>query len=152
MHLESGVLVGLDLEMHTSYSFFPSSHLKKDVDMKFYQKSMDNYKLSCEIEYGTSIEDIAQKYSIDRGHPKITYLIEEEKPLAMAAILLLFIPPFVTFQLTAVCTPLANLIVSGLYIALIGYMDDTAQEFEEIREMLRVPSWYTDCIEGFWID
>ena len=47
MHLENGVLTRLDDTMHTSYSFFPSSFIKKEVDMKFYQLPFPNFKLSC---------------------------------------------------------------------------------------------------------
>lgn len=47
MHLENGVLTRLDDTMHTSYSFFPGSFIKKDVGMIFYQLMLTNFKLGC---------------------------------------------------------------------------------------------------------
>ena len=52
LQLENGVLMRLDDTMHTSYSFFPSSHIKKEVPLKFYQLPIQNYKLECENEPG----------------------------------------------------------------------------------------------------
>ena len=47
IHLENGVLTRLDDQPHTSYSFYPSSALKKEVPMNFYLKPLKNFKLEC---------------------------------------------------------------------------------------------------------
>ena len=38
VHLENGILTRIDDTMHASYSFFPSSAIKKEVPMKFFQR------------------------------------------------------------------------------------------------------------------
>lgn len=38
VQLENGILPMLDTTYHTSYNFFPSSAIKKDVPIKFYQR------------------------------------------------------------------------------------------------------------------
>lgn len=48
VQLENGILTKLDEHMHTSYSFFPSSHLKQNIPMNFYLRPNSSYKLECE--------------------------------------------------------------------------------------------------------
>ena len=53
---ENGVLKELDGTAHTSFSFFPSSNIKKEVKMKVYQRHITNYKLICDINPERSLE------------------------------------------------------------------------------------------------
>ena len=47
VQIENGVLLRMDDTRSTSYSFWPSSEIKKDVPLKFFQRSQTNYALRC---------------------------------------------------------------------------------------------------------
>ena len=55
LELENGLINVMDDWNHYTYSFFPSSEIKKDIPMKFYQKPIYNYKLECDNEPGRDI-------------------------------------------------------------------------------------------------
>lgn len=63
VQLENGVLTRLDETEHTSYSFFPSSQIKQQVQMKFYQKPQPDYKLECDLDPIKSLDFVAQEYN-----------------------------------------------------------------------------------------
>ena len=48
VHSESGVLDYVDQARSVTYSLWPSSEVKKDILMKFYQKPAYNFKIECE--------------------------------------------------------------------------------------------------------
>ena len=48
VHSENGVLNYVDQARSVTYSLWPSSDVKKDIPMKFYQKPAYNYKIECE--------------------------------------------------------------------------------------------------------
>ena len=50
LELENGVGSILDDALHYSYSMWPSSNIKKDIPMYFYQQPIYNYKLTCDNE------------------------------------------------------------------------------------------------------
>ena len=50
LELENGVGNILDDALHYSYSMWPSSNIKKDIPMYFYQQPIYNYKLTCDNE------------------------------------------------------------------------------------------------------
>ena len=52
LEFENGVGNVLDDLLHYSYSTWPSSDIKKDIPMNFYQQPIYNYKLECDIEPG----------------------------------------------------------------------------------------------------
>ena len=45
VQIENGVLLRMDDTRSTSYSFWPSSEIKKDVHLKFFQRAQTNYAL-----------------------------------------------------------------------------------------------------------
>ena len=48
VQLENGVLNRLDNALHYTYSVWPSSEFKKNIPMKFWQKQVYNYDISCD--------------------------------------------------------------------------------------------------------
>ena len=50
LELENGVGNILDDALHYSYSMWPSSDIKKDIPVYFYQQPIYNYKLTCDNE------------------------------------------------------------------------------------------------------
>ena len=44
---ENGVLMRLDNVMSSTYSLWPSSEIKKKVDMNFYELPLGSFKLEC---------------------------------------------------------------------------------------------------------
>mmetsp|Transcript_33283 Transcript_33283/g.43838 ORF Transcript_33283/g.43838 Transcript_33283/m.43838 type:complete len:123 (+) Transcript_33283:757-1125(+) len=57
---ENGVLLTIDERRMSSYSFFPSSMMKKEVPLYFFQRRQRNYKVSCSAMEGRSFEEIKE--------------------------------------------------------------------------------------------
>ena len=59
MQKENGVLDNLESMQSYSYSIWPTSEaVKKQIEMKFYQKPIYNYKLECEADPKTSMQAV----------------------------------------------------------------------------------------------
>lgn len=59
--MENGVLVELDATTHSSYSFFPSSRSKQDIQMKVYERHIANYKLKCDVDPEKSLKKLIEE-------------------------------------------------------------------------------------------
>ena len=70
VHSESGVLNYVDQARSVTYSFWPSSEIKKDIPMKFYQKPAYNYKIECETSSEAhSLADFQEVFKTEAEPP-----------------------------------------------------------------------------------
>ena len=138
--------------MHTSYSWFPSSHSKQEVPMKFWQRPNSNFKLECAEDPGRSIERIEDLYwrRKDRAYAdsSIPYLNERVDTLSKAAICVLTITPFLSLCATALFTPLSIITAAGMYCALIAYIDEALPTLDTLKASYDLPSWLNECVDG----
>ena len=152
VQLENGVLTRLDSHFHTSYSLFPSSHIKKEIPMKFYQRATANYKLECAQDPEKSIDELYEVYHRQKerttADSEIPHLLNRVDTLGKAAICVLMIVPFASMCATAVFTPLSIITAGGLFAALISDIDDAMPDLEVLRVAYDIPRWLNDCLDG----
>ena len=131
--------------MHTSFSFWPGSLIKKDVRLKFYQRSISNYKLSCELYPGKSLDTIIQKHTNSGGYSNISVLFERAYTLGLAALLLLLIGAAVS---ACMGTPLVLITTAGLYMALINHIDAANEDLMRLSETISLPKSFNECLDN----
>ena len=120
MQAESGVLNLLDQTPTYSYSVFPGSSVKKDVVLKFYQKPVAQYKLTCETTEGRSLKHVLSN-SLELKLPQGTSnMFDNWSRMAVASLCVLLPTPFVSAHGTVLCTPLAMIVVAGVFASMIA--------------------------------
>ena len=146
LHLENGVLTRLDDTMHTSYSFFPSSAIKKEVPIKFFQRPQVNFKIECATDPTKSYEALQQAFVVEPG--ALPDLLDEVDKLALASLLLVLIAPTTSMTCTVVVTPLTFIVLGGFYISLTLHIDDALVSLKEIETGIQFPIWLDDCFDS----
>ena len=91
LHLENGVLTRLDDTMHTSFSFWPSSQIKKDVSMNFYQLPLPNFKLECWDQSEEALNQMS-KDAYGKGS-SVTALLESIEDLGTGSLIAIIVAP-----------------------------------------------------------
>ena len=148
VQIENGVLTRMDDTMHTSFSFFPSSAIKKEVSLKFYQRPITNYKLECDIKEERSLKLLDQNHNIivvmGRANG-IANVLWNVNAMSVSSLVVLIVVPIATGQATFVCTPMALISVGGMYIALITWLDDAIDILAQMGPAYKQPTWFNLC-------
>ena len=107
----------LEEHLHYTYSIFPSSEkVKSDVNLKFWQKPIYNYKLECELDPERSMENLLKQVN-QRGQLNAwTEMLDSFSKFAVAALCIILIMPIASGKGTVVGTPIAFIISAGLFV------------------------------------
>ena len=91
------MLERLDNHLHYTYSIWPSSRfVKKNVEMKFYEKPVYNYKLECENDPKRNMEAFNRELS-DRVLPDAWIgMLANFHTIAVATLIVILVLPLVT--------------------------------------------------------
>lgn len=83
----------LDDTEHSSYSLWPGSFIKKEIDMKFYLRPMSDYKLSCELNPDRKLKTIFQNHNIEGGFKSVSVMFDKVETYGLACLLVILIAP-----------------------------------------------------------
>lgn len=145
----------LDQGPSYTYSVWPSSEIKKDIEMKFYQKPIYNYKIECETSSEQqSMRDLRLNLNLDEQvGASWKEMLELFRTLAAATLFVLIMTPILSNKATVVCTPLAFIVVAGMFLKIWLVMSEALEEFEDQTDRFFVPEWINDCLsDGIEID
>ena len=136
MHLESGVLTRLDDTMHTSYSFFPGSFIKKEVSMKFYQLPLTNFKLGCWSQPESILELMRNQAKNDATSKHIIMeTFDLLDTMALAYLLVVLIPPF-TCHCALLLVPLSIITELGMFVSMHLYLESSILSLDILKDAL----------------
>ena len=74
-------------------------------------------------------------------------LIEMAKNMGGAVLLLLILLPVVSGKGTVVCSPLACIIVGGMFVAILLKTIDVHEELEFFSSSFDTPPYFSTCID-----
>ena len=74
-------------------------------------------------------------------------LIEMAKSMGVAAVMLLILLPVVSGKGTVVCSPLACIIVGGMFVAILLKTIDVHDELEFFSSSFDTPPYFSTCID-----
>ena len=142
----------MDDTMHTSYSFFPSSAIKKEVPLKFYQRPLTNYKLECDQQEERSLRLLVQNHSIldvmSRAS-SIAKVLWNVNAMSISSLVVLLVVPIASGHCTPICTPMALISVGGMYIALVTWLDDAIDDLAQMAPGFKQPTWFNLCQSAY---
>ena len=105
--------------MSSTYSFWPSSEIKKEVEMKFYEIPLNNFKLECWQQPEDIQKQIREARPASSSGNSMPELLNMVTNMASSVLFVLIIPPIVSGKGTIICSPLACITVAGMFVALI---------------------------------
>ena len=154
VQIENGVLLRMDDTRSTSYSFWPSSEIKKDVDLKFFQRTQTNYALRCAHSAEYNLTALKEKHNIIEmaQGTSIGPLLDLLDSYALAGLFVTVMAPPLSGAFTVGVTPATFITMTILWNNFVDHIDAAEPDLQKIKEALMIPKDFSDCFEDVKLD
>ena len=156
MQKENGVLENLESLRSYSYSIWPTSFAtKSQIEMKFYQKPIYNFKLECEINPETSMQAVQD--IIDgqlNGGKASNRMLKWFADTCITIVVLVITLTIISCPAIVIVGPLMQIFASGMFIKSVILIDAALEEINaDVDDFDMNMQWINQCVDGnFHID
>ena len=116
--------------------------------MNFYEKPIYNYKLKCELDPEKDQTALAKQFGGAKQSVSWVPMLESYSELAVACLIVILVMPVSSGKGTFICTPIAFIVVAGMFVKPLLLTFDAANELEEEQLSMKAPEWINDCVDN----
>ena len=132
-----------------TYSFWPNDEIKNEIEMKFYQKPIYNYKLECEPNAKTSLLAFEDLLRSDEKASAWFLFYEWLGDSAVAILIVMIVVPIASNRATIILSPLSMIATSGVFAKGIMMALEAADELDsDAASLIENLDWVNNCIDS----